>query len=477
MKKPKIFVCLDDDVMTHLIGSAKKRIAYAAPSISEKLAQSIVWQSHAYPQLKVDVILDVDAQSLRLGYGQIGGLQYLSKHSINIRCCPGLKIGILAVDHRSFVFSPTAKIIEHPEYGPPNAININPTMTDWLLHALVPRDMLIERVRREISCFDAPNKPDPDQPGDLPQHEEEFDDEVIDPEPMSLNEEGSLESNCNSMEPEIGTKLFQPEEMEALVEDIVKRPPKQFDHERKVLVYNGYLRFVDIKFTGGRLSARTVQLPENILTLAKGRPEVVEVKATCKVFEGASLLSKVEDFERRVDEVRRCYTKPLGNDLGRVVLNTDLAMFGKEIIDLSDELEDIRTSSVVKIAAALKRRKKRLKKILFPILMKNPDSDLQSLLRHAKPSKHEIVGRYLATILDEIFPEAEAMIEKMDFTCIYKDVTWEMLNDERFGEAIRRLYPDEEFTKLYLERNTIGERIPVTKNLVGADDEWPSELG
>lgn len=163
---------------------------------------------------------------------------------------------------------------------------------------------------------------------------------------------------------------------------------------------------------------------------------MVEVKATCKLFEGGGVLPAVEDFERRLDEVRRCYTQSLGNDLGRVVLIKDLSAFDKEIKDLTDELDEIRKFSIEKVDCALKERKEHLKKILYPLLSNNPNTDILYWLENTKHSKHEIVGWYLKRELDDIFPEAQAMIGKMELACIYKDVVWDMRNQEKFVGAI-----------------------------------------
>lgn len=476
MKKPKIFVCLDEQEMLRWVAKAKTRIVFAAPSISEALAIAISTQVELNPQLRVDVILDVAAETLRLGYGELGALKHLTDRSIDIRCAPGLKIGVLAIDTRSFVFAPTAKIIHDPETNSPNAINIDPTMTEWLLHAMIPKDMIVERAKKEISPFGDEGATDADQPGEPPIGEDSLDDEIIDFDPIIDPKAESAFATDAWTEPEIGGQLFSEDDMEELAENIERRPPKEFDHEREILVYNGYLRFVDTKFTGGRLSSRTIQLPTNILSVAKEGPEMIEIKASCKLFETAGVMPEVVAFEQRVDETRRQYTRSLGHDLGRVVLIKDVMAFDKAVEGLKGELVGIRESAVSRISCAIKRRKKRLKKILFPLLSKNPTDELKHWIENLPNPWQETIGRYLTAVLDDVFPDSSAMIDRMDLRCIYKDVTWEMLNEKKFGDAIKRIFPKEEFTGLYSERNTIGERQPKPRERFEADDEWPSEI-
>lgn len=478
MKKPRIFLRLDEQEMIRRIAKAKKRIVFAAPSISEDVAHAIGLQTIISSQLKIDVILDVDPASLRLGYGQIGALKYLMDNCIDIRCASGLKVGILAVDHRSFVFVPTARIIEDPESASLNAINIDPTMTKWLLHAMIPRDVIVDMAKSEFSSCGSSNDPDPDQPGEPPESEIEFGDEISEPEPITFGEGTPEITTSEWIEPEIGSRLFRHDELEELVDDIENRPPKQFGHEREILVYSGYLRFVDVKFTGGRLSARTVQLPESILSLAGDRPELVDIRATCKLFEGVGVFTEVALFEKKVEDLRRRFTKSLGNELGRVVLIKDLVAFDKEVQNLNTELDDIRKSSAEKVARALKRRKKRLKRILYPLLFKTPTAELTKMLKITSYPKDEAVGRYLTWELDDVFPEFSTVVGKMDLACIYKDVTWNMLTDGKFRDAILQIFPDEEFTKLYKETITLGPRQPrQPKEVIEDADEWPSEIG
>lgn len=46
----------------------------------------------------------------------------------------------------------------------------------------------------------------------------------------------------------------------------------------------------------------------------------------------------------------------------------------------------------------------------------------------------------------------------MKLNCNYKDVTFDTLNDEDFVKAIEARYPYNNFTKLYSEQETIGQR-------------------
>ncbi len=96
--KPKIFTRLDDEIISKLIMGAKKRIIYAGPAISEKIAEAITLVRIVVPNLSVKVVVDADPDVLRLGFGSYGGLKMLQNDGVEIKCSGELRISALIVD-------------------------------------------------------------------------------------------------------------------------------------------------------------------------------------------------------------------------------------------------------------------------------------------------------------------------------------------------------------------------------------------
>ncbi len=354
-----------------------------------------------------------------------------------------------------------------------NAVNINDSFTKWLIFALAPEEVLSDMARDEL----ASNRV---RPSNITASDREDDDilgeqiiEASDGSPSDLQSLGVLEPD--EVQPEIGLKDMTSDQLASIGIDLDERPPKKFDHEREVLVYNGYLQFVEMKLSGVRLSGRTIKIPDDILNIATPNDQVA-IKATCKIIENLDqLCPDLKDFERRVNVVRRCYTQTLGDELGSVILSSNRAAFDKEIIELKDELEDLVKTAQTKIEGALQLSFNQVKSILFPLVMQKPPSHV--LWQHNFYDKpiDTCVEEFLDGVLHRLFPSKWELTDEFDLRCQYKDVTWETLNDKAFGDAIRRVFPKEKFTKLYLGRTTIAERSSTHKPSDTRED-WPESI-
>lgn len=473
-KKPNVFVSLDDEMIAHLISLASRTIAYASSSISETIAMAITAKRLAEPNVRIVVIIDADPQTLRLGLGELNGVKLLWESGIEIRCAPKLRIGALIVDDMSWILTPTPEIVlDQPEPDSLNAVKTTPRMTKWLIYAMAPMMAIIDQVKEEIGgglpggSYDDEN--DSDDVGSDDPDGVLGEDTIEEGDPLGDETEAGKGPVYDLAEPEIGTEPFTAETMDELNDQIESRPPRKFDHEREILVYNSYLQFVDMKFIGGRLSSRVIEVPKRLLKLVDNEAKRIEITARFRLFENAEdQIPAVRAFEQKVNEVRRCYTHPLGNDLGSVILARMRKDFDKELRDLQDELEELRTSTLKSIGAVIEKSKTRVIDDLLPFVVKNPPKRFGSLYA---PDESR-VREYLDHELYRLLPEASRLIEKMELLCVFKDVTWEMLNDEKFGKAIKERFPEEDFTKLYGERNTIGEREPKTKREF-TDAIWP----
>ncbi len=463
--RPQILTRLDDKQVAKLIARAKRRIIYASPAVSVDIAESIVERRIFEPQLTIRVIVDVDPDVLRLGFGSYGGLKMLHDDGIDIRCSGSLRIGALIVDDRSWIFTPTPEIIlDQPGESVVNAVNVNTSFTEWLVFALAPQEILADKARDFVE-----GQLILDQGSEIDSEDDEILNEQVieESEEFSNSLRDSVSFEPDRLQPEIGIEAVSLDQINAIATDIEERPPKQFDHEREILVYNGYLQFVDMTFSGGNLSARTLRLPDDLLSIVRPDQQI-EIKATCRMFEDiSSLCPELTEFQQRVGEVRRCYTRPLGADLGSVILSKDRAFFDRDLKDLHDELDDLMKRLTKNLRAAINKNRFRMFRILQPFVLKK-------VLVDDRDDYLERFNRaclFVASVLVEIFPKPEELLGLMELKCLFKDVTWETLNEKEFGEAIKKQFPNERFTRLYNQRNTIGERSTTIKK-GDKDEDW-----
>lgn len=479
-KMPSVFVCLDDETISFLVSRAEKTIILASPAVSQNVASTIVRKRSENTTLMIRVIVDADAESLRLGFGDFPGLKILYDGGIEIRCQPQLLIGTLIVDERSWIFSPTPKIIlEDPSCGACNAINITPSLTKWLMFAMAPSQCLMEMARDEITGGSR----------DCDDHHvsknDRLDDEILDDPILQDSSSEDVEPeqvfNPNSLTPQIGSESLTKEQFTKIRESIEASPPKQFDHSREVLVYNGFLQFVEMSFVGGRLGSRTITLPDYLLALVDDPDTKVDIKASCRLFEHIELLfPEIKEFEKKVYDVRRRFTQPLGEDLGSVILRKNREELDKEIVTRKKELDEITRAVNARLAEEIKSSKERIINIFLPLMIAHPTKWVTKV-RQTSDEPDKAARDLLSRTLEGILPNADTLAERMELRCTFKDVTWEMLNEEAFGDAIKACFPKAEFTKLYGERNTIGEkekRPPIKFESLDSlsDDDWPDNL-
>ncbi len=69
--------------------------------------------------------------------------------------------------------------------------------------------------------------------------------------------------------------------------------------------------------------------------------------------------------------------------------------------------------------------------------MRNPPEKLANRIRGEKPTRDQ-AKMFLDDELGEIIPEVDDFLKEMKLGCLFKDVTYEMLNDEEFHLLINK---------------------------------------
>ncbi len=194
----QIFTVVNDDVLVSEIRKAKSKIVYVSPGISKAVALALGERFSELGKLAMTIIVDVDPEVYRLGYGDTEGLEHIKRlsdeHLLALRQQPGVRIGVLVTDDRTLVYSPTPHLIEAGSKQPekPNAIVI-PGATEAI----------------EDACASAPD---------------------------------SLPNDA-----EIGKKVVRSDELEAVKKDLEEMPPKQFNVARIERIFNSRIQYVEFK--------------------------------------------------------------------------------------------------------------------------------------------------------------------------------------------------------------------------------------
>ena len=65
----RTFTSVDDRVLREVIGQARQRLVFVAPGIRPLVAEALATAMQAVPAAAIHLVLDVDAEVCRLGYG------------------------------------------------------------------------------------------------------------------------------------------------------------------------------------------------------------------------------------------------------------------------------------------------------------------------------------------------------------------------------------------------------------------------
>ncbi|HEV2802442.1 MAG TPA: hypothetical protein VGW12_18370 [Pyrinomonadaceae bacterium] len=411
------FTFINNVKLCEIIHSAAKHVIYAAPSVSLSVAESLYEFTERHNNATLRVIVDVDAEAFRLGFGEHAGLKLLADKSIDLRRAQGLRIAVLVADEDAWVYSPTPEIIfEQPTEAYSNAIHVSVDFAEQILLSVAPDVRL-----------------------------------------KSAEEVLSQNIVVEDLAPEIGAEVFTSENLAEINRELKENPPQKFDATRKVRVYQGYFQFVELSLTGCRLASHTINIPSSLLNIAENSDLRNRVRSTCRLVDNTSEFSrKIKAVEDKVKKLRDDYIRSLGKRYGSVILRKQRMEFDKQVGVIQEELKKLSESVKEELRNEVRGSRSKLIEMLLPGFMEHPPQKLKSTL--FGDLDKSVAEKFIGDELDRHMPDVEKLVGEMQLNCDYKDVTFEMLNDEAFIKAIEEKYPYNDFSKLYSEQETIGER-------------------
>lgn len=399
-----IFITVNEKFICDLINHARMKVIYVAPSVSKNIANSILRFAQINSNDNVEIIIDSDPKVCRFGYGDIDAVEMLFKNKIIIRKCKGIRIGIIICDDNAFIYSPTPLVIEdEPTINSPNAISVEYEQAKELVNRI---------------CINQNN----------------FDIKTTDGQ-LSLD---YYSLDCYNKSPEIGNEVMNNKDLDIAKEDLSICPPQKFDISRRVMVYHSYIQFVELKLNGCNIERHTIAIPVKLLNLVKNSKDKERLKASYRLLgENSKITGKKMD--EKVSNLRKKYIKSLGARYGNVILMQKKDEFLKEVDSLKEDLEKFKKQIEKKLETEFNNCRKELINILTPGIMKNPPDDLIGFILTKKPTTAQ-AKEYIEDELNSVIPDINLFINDMNLQCDFKDVTYEMLKDEQFFEALKKAY-------------------------------------
>ncbi len=416
MNTTPILSALSSRSIAAWIRNAKHRVVYTAPGIHPQPAAAMAELASRLPLSSITISLDFDEHTLRMGYGTLEAVEALSKAGITPTHSPGFRSGILIVDDRGWIFTPTALYLEaEPQSDEtPNAVELSPAQVKALAIRLSPAAQ-----REAIEQAESPAEA----------------------------------QAIARLTIELGVDAVAPSHMVAVKEAITTAPPVKFDVVRQVRVFEPYLQYVSIKLTGAAIQKHKVAIPASLQQLGASNELRDRLRTTFDLIEKGSDFSS-KDIDDQVGELRKIFTPSLGERLGRVMLKNARPLFDKRLKELKAELVTFQEKIKKDLQAKLDESRDLVVSYFLPIAVAKPPD---ALIARVNPVNEETVKRWLERELEKAFPKAEKLVREMRLDAQFKDVTWETLNDPDFGEALRKAFEDVDWDKPFHDYKAAGE--------------------
>ena len=376
----------NDESLCRLIVSAQERLIVVTPALNMNVASSLCNQWKKLGKERVSVILDLDPEVFRLGYGDFDGLKLLEataeRLGAMIQRQPGIRIGVIIADQVTLVFSPIPALIEA---GPsseqaPNAIVLNTT-------------------------------------------------------PPALERELGIGDN-GIKDQTVGLDKATKADMGRVEMDLKHNPPQKFDIARTIRVFNAHFEFVEFEMTGTHIGRKTMPIPADLMGLAKDEQTRRRLKSNFRILDEGDSLSG-ERLSKAKAWLAKNYLAMLPG-YGNVVLRTVKPDFEKRVEQLERCIKLFKTVAKKRLAKAMEANRTSLVETLLPSVVSNPPTHWR---KHGSNPDKATLRALLEQELARVAGSADSLVGDMKLKVVYKGVTCESLSDEKFIKVVRKALP------------------------------------
>lgn len=400
MSEPTAITTVDDAYLCKIIESVNRRLVYMTPGMSDQVAEAVCRKWNQLPPEVVNIIVDVDPEVCRMGFGTITAIKRLNDQAKQVGSAiheqAGVRIALLIADDVTLFFAPTPLLIEGGSETQvrPNAVRLN----------LVPTDIAKD---------------------------------------LGLAEAGGVAA--------VGINSISPQKIMETTNDLVRNPPMKFDIARKVRVFNSQIEFVEFELRGHQIGKRKVNIPSDLLGLAKDDKTKKLLHSSFQLIDDEDAKISGKEITDEKEKIARDFLINLPN-FGNVILSSKKEEFEEAVKSLKKQIEAFQKELEAKLQQAIDKNRASLVIALAPaVIAQTPDRWKKFL--PSNPSEADI-RQVLDCELAEQFGSAEANLKKIDVSLIFKGVTYETLNDPEFVKIVKKKMS---ILKLYEEYDAAKE--------------------
>lgn len=394
MQEHRAITIANDETLRNFVESTIRRLVVLTPALSLPVAKAVADAWRRLGGNAVSVVMDVDAEVYRLGYGDFDALKLLEAVAAELGTTlnkqSGIRIGVFIADEEMLVYSPTPLLIEAgPErLETPNAIRLGAppaTVESELGHGP-------EGVRRQRVGLD---KADRAKIGEVDQ---------------------SLKEN----------------------------PPQKFDVSRAIQVFNAAFEFVDFELSGTFMDRKTVPIPKHLSGVADARTRE-QLRTSFKILPPEHNLSG-EHLQKDKGLIAKKYLRAI-TGFGNVVLRSRKSAFEQEVEELRAAVSAFSEKIKHELQIAMDKTRESLVKAMLPLVKRTTPKEWCKS-DGTKPDA-DTLRQFLDDDLRRAFGTAEQLVKHMEVKLVFKGVTFELLTEPTFRSAAQKALP--ELSQLYEE--------------------------
>ncbi len=438
---PTTFTVVNDETLVASITATTQTLVYVAPGITKPVVDALAERLDSQSHLQCTVILDLDPEVYRLGYGTEDGLLALQalaiRHHLELRQQEGIRIGLLITDGQTVLYSPTPLLIEagSTSVDKPNAVIISAKgdSTAALMQACAANGAASDTT----------------------------------PAPQQA---------------EIGQKPATPVEVSASLKALKDIPPKIFDVARIERVFESKIQFVELEVTGYRLSTKKVSVPNDLL-VGEDSALKEKLKNSFTLLQGDQMLKvNIPVFDSELKPTTNAdgktktvvwseaelekQRKALYEDFlinvprfGQVIMRNRRKKFDARIALLRKQIEAFKAAVEKTLGDSIVAAIEELAKTLLPRIRENVPARYSKFLTGNRPSDDDILGM-IKCDLEAAFGGVNEVFNP-ELRCVFKDVTYESIQDKNFkkllGDAMRKAGGESIVRQLFSEHDAAPE--------------------
>lgn len=408
------FCAVDDKALIELLQEATRRIVFITPGLHEQVAEALGKRFSEIDGLDVTVVLDPDQDVCRIGYGDAKGLELINnlakKNGFWVRSQPGLRVGILLVDDKTLVWSPTPRSVEAPPISTPRQDSLfeksKTASPNGLLLGNNPGEQLAKAVAAEGSDTDL-------------------------------------------SQAEIGKTAITPEQVKDTLDELDKNPPIPVDLARVTRVFSTKLQFVELEIKGAKISQTQLTVPSNLLNAdAKGDlKELIQSKlrafadfknvdvAVPAYLDGEPLLDS--EGKPRMTQVSEASLQRSRTAIEKRFIY-DITGYGR-LLSKDEKVSFVAQVEAIKIQ--LLAHSNELKKLIDNQAAEIIDEAVDLIMERARRSgeTHAPNAQQLRETLKKALTRNKE--EEPKISLIFKDVTYEQTKNEDFRKLVDKALP------------------------------------